>query len=196
MRPPSWTAIILSGSVALSVTAAIKERGARREALAEAARLREEVSDLLIHKKALIHQMNPTEFQAPFLVADSGAGLPSEGFHRSEPTDLVLYLLSTGCARCSANYSLLNDLVEAGVPVVGLALDTLADLVVRHREEWDLRFPVLVRAEGSAVASVPRYAVPTTVVISGERVTFLEFGKLEGASSERLRQLFRAWSPQ
>jgi hypothetical protein len=78
----------------------------------------------------------------------------------------------------TTNYGFLNDLADAGIPVFGLAFGSGQSAIERHVSEWDVRFPILLDPEGSAVTVVPRYATPTLLVVSQGKVVYLGFGEL------------------
>ena len=187
--------LLLSLAVVLALGAGIGARIRLSGAIEEVSTLRNKNELLEIHRRALKDLLNDVELDPPFLAADVAVGLESDGLLIQEPGNVVLYRLSTDCTACRSNYGFLNDLTEAGVPVIGLAVDSIdAEAVVeRHQVEWDVRFPILVNSRGSATEVVPRYGTPTTVVISQGKVVFLEFGKLEPEARQALKTLSEAW---
>ena len=193
MKQTGRTTSILYLAIVLSLGAGLRERLRLNDAISEISVLRERALHLGIHRKALLSRLNEVGLSTPFLTADGEVGLESDGVIIQEPSQIVLYYLSTECQICPLNYGFLNDLTDSGVPVVGLVFDPAEGAVERHRSEWDVRFPILVNPQGSAVDVVPRYGTPAIVVISQERVAFLEFGELTTKSQEALRSYTASW---
>jgi hypothetical protein len=160
----------------------------------EASSLREANRRLLVHRRALQHQLNRADLVNPFLEADSQVGGGSAPVRLETPRDIVLCRISTECPHCPENYRFLRELSESGVLVIGLATDTSQAVVERHWMERTMGFPVLVRARGSAIAIVPDYGTPTTVAISQGKVVFLEFGELAVGDQNALRGLTSSWA--
>ena len=194
MRPMIRANAILYVAILFSLGAGLRERMRLSDAVQEVSSLRDRNGYLETYKKALIRVLNDVELDSPFLAADIGIGSESGGLLMQEPNNIVLYRLSTDCPICPSNYGFLNDLTDAGVLVIGLAVDSAEAVVERHRSAWDVRFPILVHPRGSAADLVPRYGTPTIVVISHEEVVFLEFGELEPEAQQTLRILTRAWT--
>ena len=180
---------LLFFSFVLALGAGIRERISLLSAYEEMSSLRDDISRVMLHKKVLLHSLNSVELGSPFLEAEAEAGSDLDELVIQEPSDVVLYLLSTQCPHSPKNYGFLNSLADAGVPVVGLATDSIASAIVSHRSEHEVRFPILFDPQGSALEVVPGYATPALVVVAGQEVVFVEFGELQVEDQERLRAL-------
>ena len=184
---------LLSLAFIVALGAGISERVLLLDAYEEVAFAREGIRRLSHHKKALLSTLNDVELGSPFLTAEVVAGSSLDGLVLQDPSDILLYLLSTDCPHCSKNYHFLNDLAESGVPVIGLATDTIVDVIATHQSEHDVRFPILFDPRGSAMDLLPGYATPTLVVVANREVVFVEFGELQTEDQERLRALTAGW---
>ena len=193
MRVAGWEERVLYSAVLLALGAALRERIRSTDAVQDALALRERSDHLHVYRKALIQRLNEVDMSSPFLAAEFVVGAPGDVLLPGGSQSVVLYRISTNCPFCPSNYDFLNDLADGGIPVVGLAADTAADVVRRHHFEWNLRFPVLVGPRGSAADAVPRYGTPTMVAISRGAVVFVEFGELEPEARDALRTLTRGW---
>jgi hypothetical protein len=111
-----------------------------------------------------------------------------------DSADVILYRLRTDCRYCPSNYDLLAELAGQGIEVVGLAIDTVAEAVLRHHQSWGLPFPVAVSPSGSVMRKIPAFSTPTTIVLSRGEVLFLEFGVLSATRRMDLREVTRDWA--
>lgn len=194
MKRIAWTNALLALAVIFSLAAGLRARIRLGEVIQDVAPLRAENRRLETHKRALLKRLNEPGMSTPFLTADLAVGLESDGLVIQEPRDVVLYRVSTDCPHCPRNYDILNELADAGVPVIGLAVDTVVAVVEGHRSVWDVRFPILVNPRGAAVDVFPRYATPALVVISQGEVVFLEFGGLNSEGRDALRTMVKGFT--
>lgn len=191
MKRITWQIGLIYLALMVSVAAAVKERRSLNRAMDRMSGHRETILHLDLYKKALIAHLSEADLGSPFLKGRNAGGSESGGDLSVESSDAVLYLLSTECPISPANYGFLNELVDSGVPVFGLAFDDTEEAVERHRSEWETRFPILVSPEGSAIGVVPRYATPTIVVVSQGEVVWLDFGELLPEAQDVLKAALR-----
>ncbi len=194
MKTPNMPRVLISIGIIVALAAALRAQARLEGALDEQFRLQEEVRNLATYKKALFSQLNELALDPPFLKGQIGAGPVAGEMVVQEPGNVVLYLISTDCPHSPINYGFLNELVDSGVPVVGLATDTILGALEHHQTDWELRFPVLFLPEGSAARLVPRYGTPTLVVVSDEEVALIEFGELGSEAQDLLKDLTKSWT--
>jgi hypothetical protein len=193
MTPTKSGQLLLAIGLALSLGAAVRERFSVRATILEMDELREEMAGLRHHKSALLREVNPTVWGVPFLEGDSVLGNHELHWPISDPTEGVFYLLSSNCPACVFNYPFLGELAGRGVPVFGLAIDTDYGGLLNHVRQEVLGFPVLFRPSGSVAEAIPRFATPTTAVVSKGKLIILEFGELREEQRESIIQLTESW---
>ena len=138
--------------------------------------------------------LNEWDLSPPFVEAEAVIWRESLDPSALDLGSAIFYLLSTECPFSPANYPLLNRLAKSGVPVVGVAVERSPDMVARYAEEWDLSFPVLVGASGSAIDRLPSFQTPTLLLASGGEVILVEFGKLSPGSSDFVEAIATSWT--
>lgn len=194
MKSTSLRQGILAVGLLASMAVAARERSNLNDALDSASTLREERAHLELHRRALLMSLDGLEWFDPFLAAEVVIG---QGFSATEPlrtpTDIILYLLSTGCPACALNFPVLNEMADRGIPVVGLARDSNVGDVQEYCDSTGPRFPLLVGAHGSALQGIPSYGTPTAVVFSGGKVAYIAFGQFTNATLSHLDAITEGW---
>jgi hypothetical protein len=179
-----WGLSLLTAASLLLLLSTLTLRSGQEALRVHAATLDTLYRDADLERRHLLHYLKSQVMLDPVLVGRSVASHKPIGVSTREVA--VIYLLSSSCGVCPANYDLLARIDSAWSPVYGLApRDSVGDLR-DHIEEWAIQFPILNDYRGTLVEALPMFGTPLLLVVANGRITHIAAGRIRTQQEERI----------